>query len=212
MQGESGGGWSAGKIILAIAGGCFLLTTLCCTGTYFAKQDEINEAFSFMGETYSFGVQFAEGVGRFEAGFAEEFGEDGRWRIDSAGEDRMVLAIGLEGGAGEADIEALQDKAWALWVESFPQGGMPIVAVGIGSAGELALGEGGAHQGTVHDWLGNTADVEALVERTGIAAPPPSELFEHMEELSESQRGGNGVTIKTDDGKVKVEIKAGSDE
>ena len=70
MQDESGGGWSAGKIILAIVGGCFLLTTLCCTGTYLAKKDKINEAFSFMGETYSFGVQFAEGIARFEAGFA----------------------------------------------------------------------------------------------------------------------------------------------
>ena len=66
MGDTSGGGWSAGKIILAIVGGCFVLTGLCCTGTYFSNQEEFHEAFSFMGEAVELGVQMDAGSKKFE--------------------------------------------------------------------------------------------------------------------------------------------------
>ena len=43
-------GWTAGKIILAVVGGCFLLTALCCTGTYLTNKDEFDEVFSIAGD------------------------------------------------------------------------------------------------------------------------------------------------------------------
>ena len=66
MGDGSGGGWGAGKIALAIAGGCFVLMLLCCTGTYFSNRDKIDEAVAFLGETAEFGQQFVAGTRHFD--------------------------------------------------------------------------------------------------------------------------------------------------
>ena len=208
-------GWTAGKIILAVVGGCFLLTALCCTGTYLTNKDEFDEVFSIAGDAMVMGKEFAEGAQRWEDGFTEEFGPNARWRVDSDGSDGLALAVGVEGGPDPADLEELQNKAWARWAKSFPEAAMPITGVGIGTAGELDLGAEteGTNQGEVHDWWGSVVDVDTLVERTGIAAPKTSEFFERLENLEQDQRDqGNDVTIDADPDGVKIEIEAGGGE
>jgi hypothetical protein len=210
--------WTAGKIVLAIAGGLFLLTTICCVGGYVANKDEIDEGLSFVGEGIAFGQQFAAGIEKFESEFPERFGDDWVWRMDSAGNDEVILLIGVPDGIGDRDVAALQDSAWELWTSSFPEGAMPVVSVGIGTAGEK--GGDTEHQGKVHDWRDNTIDVPDLVERTGLEAPPSPRLFEHIEEVKQREReereageDGGGVKIETgpdEDGGVKIEIKAGT--
>lgn len=205
--------WSAGKVVLAIVGGCFLLTAVCCGGTYFANKDEFDEGFAFIGEGIAFGQQFAAGLEKFEAGFPETFGDDWVWRVDTAGNDEMALLIGVPGGIGDHDVAELQNSAWTLWVESFPENAMPVVVIGIGTAGER--GGDTEHQGKVHEWRENSIDVPDLVERTGIEAPPVAKLFEHIQEVEQRQLDdGSAVTIVAepaeDGGGIEVKIEAGT--
>ena len=192
-----GSGWSAGKIVLAVVVGGGVLTGICCTAGYFANKDEIHEAMQLAGEGIAFSQQFVAGVQRFEAGFVEQFGDDSTWRLDSAGNDEPVLAIGLAGGTADADVEALQDAAWTLWVASFPTAALPLVSVGIGTAGERDMDSGENHQGKVHDWRETSVDVATLIERTGLKAPAPAPLLEHVEEIKQRERDeGGGVSIE----------------
>jgi hypothetical protein len=212
MANGSDGGWSAGRAALAIAGGCFVLMLLCCTGTYFSNRDAIDEAFAFLGETAEFGQQFVAGTQHFDDHFEETFGGGGTWRIDAMGNDNAGLLIGVDGDLADADIEALQDAAWQLWGESFPDGAMPIVSIGIGTAGELQGGGDTAHQGKVHDWRDHSVDIATLIERTGREAPPVARVLVRAEELERRSRDEAGPSDRDQAIETDAEVEVIEDE
>jgi hypothetical protein len=196
----NGEGSKTVKIIVGIVLGIVVLGGLCCVGGYFLIPQEARD---LMGEGMNMARQMAAGVQNYDKGFADDFGEDGRWMFGGAGNEGLLLVgVGADAELDEATVADLQDKAWVRYTNAFAEGGMPLSGVAIGRAGERTAGAG-SYQGHVSDWAAHVVETEALIERTGVAAPPEIEFFESIQEL-EAESGGT-IEVETEGNEIQAE-------
>lgn len=187
-----GDGSKTTKIVLAVIGGVLLLSVICCVGGWLLVPEEAKKMF---GQGVEMAQQMAKGVQAFDQGFADDFGEDGRWEFGGAGQEALLLVgVGPDVELDEATVTDLQDKAWTRYASAFAGGGIPVTGVAIGRGGERTGGSS-SYQGHVGDWMKNVVDIEELEARTGVAPPPASEFFESVEAL---ERRSGGVQVKVE--------------
>jgi hypothetical protein len=202
----NGDGSKTTKIVLSIIGGVVVLGLICCVGGWFLIP---KEARNLMGEGVQMAKQMAEGVQAFDKGFADDFGEDGRWELGGGGHEALLLVgVSADTELDEATVADLQDRAWRRYTSAFSGGGIPVNGVAIGHAGKRNRGPD-SYQGVVSSWAKNVADIEMLVERTGIEAPATSEFFESIEQL---EGGGVNVEVDSEGNAIRVDVKAGSED
>lgn len=198
----NGEGSKTAKIVLGIVGGVLLLCILCCVGGYMLVPQEAKGLF---GKTVTMARQMTTGVQAFDAGFREEMAPATRWQLGGGGQEAVLLVgVGAETELDDATAADLQDRAWQRYAKAFAEGGMPLTGIGVGRAGAGTAGPQSA-QGHVTEWTKHVVDVDTLVERTGVPAPPEIEFFESVEELS---RGQDGVDVDTSADGVRIEIDA----
>ena len=200
----NGEGSNTTKIVVGIIGGVLVLGLLCCVGGWFLIPKEKR---NLLGEGVLMAQQMTTGIMAYDKGFADDFGDDGRWQLGGGGSDGLLLVgVGADVELGASTVADLQDRAWQRYANAFASGGMPRTGIAIGRGG-ARTGGADSHQGKVSDWTKNVVDVETLVARTGVAAPKASEFFESIEDLAE---GDDSVRIGTDGNGIRVEVNASS--
>jgi hypothetical protein len=164
-EGEKPSGMGAGKIVLIVVAVLVVLGILCCGVGAFLARDKISQ-----------GVAFGKATAAFQERLVKDFGM-GTLMTFAPDDDGMVLLVGVRPAPEPERIAELQDKAWRAYCESFAEGGIFVTSVAIGESATAA----NTNKTPVLKWRKNMISVADLEARTGVKAPPPSQLFEGME-------------------------------
>jgi hypothetical protein len=144
-------GWSAGKIILMIAGILIGLVVLCCVAGYFVAGDQIKA-----------GMKFGMDMAAFQKKIETDLGEGA-----VAVPQNDMLMIGLKENPSPERVVEVQDLAWKSFANHFRENGfIPVNTVAVGTV----VKSGG--NARVKNWEKNIVTVDELIQRTGVPAPP----------------------------------------
>ena len=188
-----GSKWTPGKIFLLIAGILGGLALICCGGFWLMFGDKVMA-----------GIAFGKNTARFTQKLQSDFGTDSVFEFKQNDKAEWILAIAVKDELTPERVTKLQDSAWRAVGECYGQDGFfPVKHVAIGRPGP---GSKPGH-GVVVDYSANSVDVDELVKRTNVPAPPlvkflPEEAFSsgssvHAEyktetKSTEGEGGGEG--------------------
>jgi len=165
------GDTKARKTALRIVGILGILVLLCCSGSVWF--------------TYQISEGIGSAIGDLDARVGTELPEGTVWAVEnrrsSSADEATILVIGFPELPADAEHEAIVDHVWTIYTECFAMGGIALdeIAVGRRKPGQTPpKDELIQHAGLVIEWDRNRYPVTKAVQRTGIPAPPDTQLLE----------------------------------
>jgi len=153
-----GAKWSTGKIVLVAFLAVALLGALCCGAFLWMGKDVIRST-----------VGLVKRSADFQAALQDEVGAGGRARFVVTSPGSWTLVVGVDDEVPEEGFPRVEEAAWRAFARAFPDDAPPVrfVTVGRSTPGEGEVSLSGSR----------AVEVEELVERTGVEAPPASEAL-----------------------------------